>query len=234
MPDSLTELHHKHHPTKFPYFCSIFEAHFSALRESATSVLEIGVQEGNSVRMWKDYFPNAIIHGVDVPWTPHRFAESRIVEHLGDQRDRDFLRSLVKECGAFDVVIDDGGHMMDGQIISLEELFPAVRPGGVYAVEDTFSSYWKNWGGSYLNRRRYAATTFIEYAKGLVDSLHSEHYKNHASADYPPKQVYQFVDPPLRGFSDYPGDWIDEPRNYFDTHVASVHFYPALAFIHKE
>ncbi len=234
MPHSLIELHQKHHPTKFQYFCPIFEAHFAALRESATSVLEIGVQEGHSVRMWKDYFPNAVIHGVDIPWTPHHFAESRIVEHLGDQRDRVFLERLVKECGTFDIVIDDGGHGMDGQITSLDMLFPAVKSGGVYVVEDTFSSYWKNWGGSYLNRKQYSETTFIEYAKGLIDSLHSEHYKNPASAENPPKSVYQYVDAPLRGLSDYPGDWIDTPRNYFDSHVASIHFYPALTVIHKE
>lgn len=231
---SLLELHMKHHPTKFQYFCPLFERHFAPWRQAARSVLEIGVQEGNSVRMWKDYFPNAIIHGVDVPWSPHKFAEDRIVEHWGDQRDRDFLRQLIQDCGGgFDIIIDDGGHMMDGQIVSLEELFPVLSAGGVYAVEDTFSSYWRNWGGSYLNRRGYATTTFIEYAKGLIDSLHSEHYKNPASAENPPKAVYQFVDPPLRGLQDYPGDWIDAPRNYFDTHVASVHFYPALAFIEK-
>src|SRR3990167_2871908 len=198
---SLIDLHRKHHPTKFEYFCEYFESHLSNLRESARSVLEIGVQEGHSVRMWKDYFPNAIIHGVDVPWTSHRFAENRIVEHLGDQSDVEFLSRLIQECDGFDVIVDDGSHFVNHQIISFKTLFPALRPGGVYVIEDLFSSYWRNWGGSYHNRRGLSEQTAIDYLKDLVDALHSEHFKDRVSSDNPPKAVYQLVDKSLKGLS---------------------------------
>jgi hypothetical protein len=89
---------------------------------------------------------------------------------IGDQEDRDFLRSLVAQTGPIDVVIDDGGHTMGQQIATFEEVYPRLTDNGVYLVEDVHTSYWKRYGGGHRREG-----TFIEYAKALVDQLNAWH-----------------------------------------------------------
>ena len=62
--------------------------------------------------------------------------EDQIEIVIGDQEDRAFLAELRERIGPADIVIDDGGHTMAQQIATFEEMFPAVRNGGVYLVED--------------------------------------------------------------------------------------------------
>ena len=51
------------------------------------------------------------------------------------------------EHGPFDIVLDDGGHHVDMQVVTFDELWPSIAPGGVFMVEDTFSSYVRKLGG---------------------------------------------------------------------------------------
>jgi hypothetical protein len=96
--------------------------------------------------------------------------EDQISVVIGDQEDRAFLAGLREQIGPADIVIDDGGHTMAQQIATFEEMFPAVRTGGVYLVEDLHTSYWDEYGGGYRREG-----TFIEYAKDLIDQLHGWH-----------------------------------------------------------
>jgi hypothetical protein len=68
---------------------------------------------------------------------------------IGDQEDREFLARLRDRLGTVDLVIDDDGHTMGQQIATLEELWPAVRDGGLYVVEDLHTSYWEEFGGGW-------------------------------------------------------------------------------------
>jgi hypothetical protein len=95
---------------------------------------------------------------------------------IGNQTDREFLREVIAAAGPFDIVLDDGGHHMMEQIVSFEELFPAVQPHGVYLVEDLHTSYWPEYGGS-LGQ----PGTFIEYAKQRVDELNGWHLRGSGS-----------------------------------------------------
>lgn len=154
---------------KWMHYFSIYERHFSRYRGKPTKMLEIGVFHGGSLQMWRHYFgPQAQIIGVDVNPDCAAFAESGIAIEIGDQEDRAFLAMLRDKHGPFDIVLDDGGHKMGQQIASFEELFPALREGGVYAVEDTHTSYWPDWGGGVRRQG-----TFIEYSKQFVDDLHA-------------------------------------------------------------
>ena len=128
-------------------------------------VLEIGVFFGASVRMWRDYFPNAEIHGVDaflgLQGNGHRFGDftafwdawkrgcavgapefERVRLHQVDQSKRDELeRYAASQCrGTFDLVLDDGSHLMRDPQLCLGVLFPLVRPGGYLVIEDLHSS----------------------------------------------------------------------------------------------
>ena len=153
-----TEWHH--------YFDSLRALPVAAPRRPLT-LLEIGVNRGGSLRMWRDYFgPSARIYGMDVNPACAAFEKDGVRIFIGDQADRDFLRQVKADIGELDVVIDDGGHKMSQQINSFEELYPATRQ--LYLVEDTHSSYWKR----FLDM---GSMTFIEYAKQKVDALHEWH-----------------------------------------------------------
>lgn len=156
---------------KWMHFFDAYDRHFARYRGKEVVVLEIGVFHGGSMQMWKDYFGGkATIHGVDVNPRCKELEEERVRIHIGSQSDRAFLRRLRAELPPIDIIIDDGGHTMDQQIITFEELYGAVKPDGVYLCEDLRTSYWLQYGGGH---RR--PGTFIEYAKGFIDRLNAWH-----------------------------------------------------------
>jgi hypothetical protein len=158
---------------KWMHYFDIYHRHFQKYRFTRPTVLEIGVQHGGSLQMWRSYFGGrARIIGVDIDPRCLEVADGGTVI-IGDQSDRDFLRALAHEIGPIDVVIDDGGHRMDQQINTFEELWPSVTDGGTFLVEDTHTSYWDEYGGGY---RREGA--FIEYTKGIIDQLNALHSRD--------------------------------------------------------
>jgi hypothetical protein len=112
--------------------------HFQSVREGVKKVCEIGVESGASLRIWKDFFPNAEIHGIDINPKCLEQEEERIQIHIGSQADEAFLDSFVhKTGGEFDIVIDDGSHLPAHQIFSFNYFFPRLTTHGIYVVEDT-------------------------------------------------------------------------------------------------
>ncbi|MHC1743468.1 MAG: class I SAM-dependent methyltransferase [Syntrophobacteraceae bacterium] len=156
---------------KWKHYFEIYDRHFSRFRGTDAHIVEFGVSQGGSLQMWKEYFgPQAKIFGIDI--NPHcsSLEEDQIKIFIGDQEDRNFLRSLREQLPRIDVLIDDGGHTMRQQIHTFEELFPSVQENGVYLCEDLHTSYWPEWGGGYKKRG-----TFIEYSKNFIDYLHAWH-----------------------------------------------------------
>ena len=155
--------------TKWRHYFEVYERHFAPYRGRPIQIVEFGVWQGGSLQLWRRYFgPQARIVGVDVKPECAAFAEEGTDIVIGDQADPALHRELRARYGAFDIVIDDGGHTMEQQATTFRELYPAVRAGGVYLVEDTHSSYHAHWGGG-LRR----PGTFIEQAKLLIDQLHA-------------------------------------------------------------
>lgn len=105
-------------------------------RSAPISLLEIGVKEGNSIRMWLEYFPNATIHGLDL-FIEHRipFQDPRVKWHSGSQCNWLMLEELRKF--DFDVIIDDGSHNSRDQMITFFGLFN----GKQYYIEDLQCCY---------------------------------------------------------------------------------------------
>jgi hypothetical protein len=136
---------------KWHHYFEVYERHFGPFRHTNPSVLEIGVQGGGSLEMWRTYFGDAArIYGIDTDPTAKRNEDIATKIYIGDQADRGFLREIRREVGVFDIVIDDGGHFADQQIISFEELYPALSENGVYLVEDTHTAAW---GAPFNNRQ---------------------------------------------------------------------------------
>ena len=125
-------------------YCEFYESFFATIRESVTAMLEIGVFKGASMRAWLDYFQNADVYGIDDGrWQREwDFGTDRAHVWLSEQVSRSCMATLVKKIGQpLDIVLDDGGHTMWGQQCSLACLLPAVKPGGLYVVEDLFTSF---------------------------------------------------------------------------------------------
>lgn len=156
---------------KWLHYFEVYEAHFSRFRGKDIKILEIGVSQGGSLQMWRDYFgPQAKIYGVDINPDCKSLEEENITIFIGSQSDRGFLRDLREKIGQVDILIDDGGHTMNQQIVSFEELYSLVKLNGVYLCEDCHTSYWIRFGGGYKRRG-----TFIEFAKDKIDQLNAWH-----------------------------------------------------------
>ena len=159
---------------KWQHYFDIYDRHFSRFRGAEVHVVEIGVDQGGSLQMWKDYFgQNAKIYGVDINYTCKELEEENIEIFIGDQENRGFLESLTVKIPRIDILIDDGGHRMEQQINTFEVLFPYIDKDGIYLCEDLHTSYWKRFGGGY-----HKEGTFVEYSKEFIDRIHGWHFRD--------------------------------------------------------
>ena len=117
-----------------------FEIGTRSTRENVRLVMEVGVADGACMLAWREIFPNATIVGLDIHHSD-RAQGDRIEFYLGDQRVR-------KHCEAaaagrqFDMIVEDAVHHLDHTLLTLFWLWPYVKPGGIYVVEE-----WENVGG---------------------------------------------------------------------------------------
>jgi demethylmacrocin O-methyltransferase len=153
--------------------------HFKKFRRKKIKLLEIGVGGyedpnigGHSLRMWKKYFPLGEIFAIDI-YDKSALQERRIKIFQGSQVDKDFLDEVTKETGEFDIIIDDGSHINEHVITSFKLLFPKLKDGGVYAIEDLQTSYFPDCGGDSKNLNN--PNTSMNFLKSLTDCLnHAE------------------------------------------------------------
>lgn len=156
---------------KWNHFFEIYDRHFSRFRNKEITILEVGVYQGGSLQMWKDYFgKKAKIFGLDVNPKCKELEEDQIEIMIGSQEDRNFLKSLKQKIQKIDILLDDGGHTMNQQIITFKELYPHIKDNGVYLCEDLHTSYWEEYGGGYKK-----PGTFIEYSKNFIDQINAWH-----------------------------------------------------------
>ncbi len=170
-----------------------YERHLRHLKDDAFTLLEIGIggyrKEGTggaSLRMWREFFPRAQILGLDIVDKSFVNAD-RIRAFQGSQTDADLLRAIVADADNLQVVIDDGSHRSEHIIETFSVLFPLLPIGGVYAIEDTQTSYWEGYGGSH----DLAAThTSMAFVKRLLDDLN---YEEFTPAGHEPTYAQRYV-----------------------------------------
>jgi len=179
-------LHNRYRRThKWYQYFAAYEAHFERFRNRHVTLFEIGIGEGGSLEQWRSYLgPFARIVGVDINPACAQLAEEEIHIRIGSQDDPAFLRALLDEFGAPDIVIDDGSHLQPHIKTTFDTLYPHVAKNGVYLVEDLHAAYWPNHGGGI---RR--PTSFIEIAKGYVDEMHAEYVWVEQPGDAQPRTV---------------------------------------------
>lgn len=120
-------------------YCHWYERFLAPWRDREMTILEIGVGDGGSLRMWRDYFPRARIVGMDIDDSKRHHASERIEIVIGDQGDDEALNRIEKE-GPFGVIVDDAGHHDEYQIKSHRRLLSSLLPGGLYILEDISGS----------------------------------------------------------------------------------------------
>ncbi|MGG5811696.1 class I SAM-dependent methyltransferase [Falsiroseomonas sp. CW058] len=152
-------------------FLRTYERYLAGMRDSAAAVLEVGVLDGASLRMWADYFPRAAILGIDVK--PERAAHrtDRIGVEIGNAGDPKFLAAVAGRHGPFDLILDDGSHLWDHQQLAFRRLFPHLRPGGVFIIEDINTSYVPRYG---RDRGALPTTAWMKYYLDFLLSVGTE------------------------------------------------------------
>ncbi len=153
---------------KLANYYAEYDFMFANYKDKPIRLLEIGVQGGGSLYTWKEFFPQAKITGIDIDELCRKYEGDSIKIYIGSQENSIFLKSVESKEGPFDIVIDDGGHTMNQQITTFNILFPLLKEGGIYAIEDLHTSYWPEFGGK--KGRAYSAVGLI---RKIINGMHS-------------------------------------------------------------
>ena len=151
-------------------FIQLYEKYFEPFRNSEINILEIGIENGDSLRIWREYFPHANICGIDIIKKDFKIENTDIL--MGDQSDSKFLKLLINKYKSFDIIIDDGSHQAKHIITSFKFLFPYLNFNGLYVIEDLQTSYFPRYGGSRINLNK--KNSSMNFIKSLTDSINYE------------------------------------------------------------
>jgi len=133
--------------------------------ESITFI-EIGILDGGSLFMWRDFFgERARIIGVDLNPEATKWREHGFEIFIGDQSKPEFWQDLFEEIGDVHVLLDDGGHRNDQQIITTKSALPHILDGGSIIIEDTQTSFMK-----FESFQKY---TFVSFLQSRITSLYA-------------------------------------------------------------
>jgi hypothetical protein len=200
----LNELGEKYKPTKRLHnYLPHYWKHFRDIHKKVTRVLEIGVESDKSIKMWEEFFPNALVYGIDINPKCADFAGNRRKIFIGDQSDETFLHKVLEDAGGyFDIIIDDGSHWTRHQLKSFDILFPYLSSHGVYVIEDT---------GAVVGDTKLKTVNAI---KQLVDNI----------MYFPPGVEFSSWDQ----YKTFP-----ENAGWADKNIVGIAFYRWLCFIEK-
>lgn len=136
-------------------------------RDKPIKYLEIGVFNGGSIKAFREAFTIAkCILGLDIDNKCKKYedAENNIFIEIGDATDCNFIQTISKKYGSFDIILDDGSHINRDVIKSFELLFPLLNDDGLYIVEDTICYKSPDYiDANYENHLEY----FFNYTKYL-------------------------------------------------------------------
>ena len=180
-----------------------YAKYFESWRNNEFTLLEIGVAEGGSIKMWREYFPKAKVYGIDI--NPDCAGDGIFI---GSQNDPYFMASVLDKIGAPDVIIDDGSHIGIDMINTFKLLFRIVREGGYYIIEDTHCFY---------NLHYSEHSGVFEYFTGLAKDVdvagramtgNTEYAINHGMTDPPVPEFSRY----LKAMHIHPSLWIFERK----------------------
>jgi len=157
---------HKYHET-YPLYLERFENHTG-------SMIEVGLLEGASLKMWLNLFPKMHIYGLDI--NPKELVNrgQRYTIIKADQSiEEDLTRATSLIEGPVNFICDDGSHIPEHQLLTFNKLFPLLEVGGVYIIEDIETSYWSQ-GGLYGYKTAYGVGhphSIVEIFKSATEGV---------------------------------------------------------------
>lgn len=190
-----------------PYRCikhssyfGVYDRLFAPFVGRPITFVEVGVLDGGSLFMWRHFLgPQARVIGVDLNPGARRWTQHGFEIHIGNQADPAFWASFFAAVGPVDVLLDDGGHTFEQQIVTVEQALPHVRDGGLLVVEDTHTSYMRSFNGP-------SGRSFLSYAKNVVDGIN---YRFTRFADRRPHEARVYS---VRFFESIVAFEVDPPR----------------------
>jgi SAM-dependent methyltransferase len=178
---------------KGPDYLIQYEEFLAPRREQVLRVLELGVLRGGSLRLWRDYFPNAIVVGLDAEPVVLLDETGRVRLYQGRQEDTRLLDRIGREVApkGFDLIVDDASHMAAPTRESFWHLFVHhLRSGGLYAIEDWGTGYWESWADGHRYARDHCHG-MVGFVKELVDECGMADI-THPERGLPPQRASRF------------------------------------------
>ena len=155
---------------KYDNYFQIYEKLLQKYVGREVTILEVGVLNGGSLFMWREFFgPKARIIGVELNPDARKWEKHGFEIYIGDQASDEFWSNLFQKIGKVDVLIDDGGHTNRQQIVTTHHAIQNINDEGVLIIEDVHTNYFREFG----NPSRYS---FINFACRIVDSINSRAY----------------------------------------------------------
>lgn len=157
---NVTSLRHCHPYTLF------YHSLFRDKKNANLAIAELGILEGSSLLMWREYFPNTAIYGFDnninfINSFLKKFNGKDLFLDLLDVKSQESITTTFSSIGIqYDLIIEDTTHQFEDQIRVIENIYPFLKPGGMLIVEDIFKSYNEQ---DYLDRLRPILDQFQDY-----------------------------------------------------------------------
>lgn len=177
MPNILIQLYAEHKgkvSDKWKSYLYEYEKIFSGYRNAPVRFLEIGVQNGGSLEIWREYFSQAhCLIGCDINRSclNLEYNDPKIHVVVGDATDLYTATRILDISRSFDIIIDDGSHTSTDIIKTFTIYFPLLVDGSVYVIEDLHCSYWKEYEGGL-----YDPFSALSFFKRLSDVIGHEHW----------------------------------------------------------
>jgi hypothetical protein len=130
--------------------------------------------------MWRRYFGEGChLHGIDLDPRVRAYEDANTTIHIGDQADVAFWKRFKSAVKPLNIFIDDGGHRAKQQIVTFEQVFPHLAPGGVFICEDVH-------GAGHL---------FSAYTEQLAALMHSEAFgEGDGSGRFPAQGIQRWIE----------------------------------------
>lgn len=150
---------------KHSTYFHVYDKLFAPYADKEITFVEIGILNGGSLFMWRDFFgPKARIIGIDLNPAAEKWNDHGFEIYIGSQQNPKFWKELFEKIGTIDILLDDGGHTFEQQIVTCHSAVPHINDGGLLVVEDTHTSYMPSFGGP-------SPVSFVSYAKNIVDGI---------------------------------------------------------------
>jgi len=223
-------LESKRRVTKATNYFHIYEELFSKYKGKDITFVEIGVKWGGSLQMWRKFFgKNARIIGIDLFEKTKKMEEEGFEIFIGDQSSKKFWENFFDKVGKVDIILDDGGHTNENQIVTLNCCLNYINDGGLLVVEDAGSSYLEKFGGPHR-------FSFISYCKFLVDDINmrSKIGKEDIQSKHKKEKSLNQLIYSIKFFTNCVAFFIEKTKNIESEQIANIEIDPMKDIIDDE